>query len=76
MVVHSVEMTKGHLENELHRSKTNNEQVNILQQQIDDLKGSLTSFKKKLKETERDLNKEKAKTRSISMHSEVSFYHL
>ena len=67
------ETIKDHLEHELHERKTNNEQVNVLQKEIEDVKENLDNVKKKLKENEGELNKERAKTRSLSMHSEVSF---
>ena len=66
------ERAKEHIEQELHNSKTNNKEINILQEEIKDLKENLSSLRKKFRENERELLKERAKTKSISMHSEVS----
>lgn len=63
---------KKHLENELHDSKTNNKDVEILQLKLNENNENLNEVKKKLKNSERELSKERAKTKSLSMHSEVS----
>ncbi len=66
------ESTKSKLEDELHYTKTHNDDAVRLQQDIEEMKTDLKQVTQKLHETETNLTKEKAKTKSLSMHSEVS----
>lgn len=67
------ETEKHQLQDELRQQNIARDQIVTLENEMRDKNKTLAEVQKKLRETERDLAKEKARSRSLSMHSEVSF---